>query len=749
MYIGKQQIYLEKLSNKRIAIVFPDDYDLLKYNIKLITYIDNIFNEIKTFQIESTNEYGINSIRIFSINSEITITYNQEDWSEEDEVGLTYFLYLTIPKCQNFDISTNIDTIEKIDFGKYILDNGKIEPEAKAYKINIATTNINLYYNDEILNLNNLYSYDKIFFNTGYTEGNFETIYYVYNENGYGDGNSCKITYNIKVKEEVEEEIIKEEENKEELEKEEEIMREKGNEKEEEIEEMKESEEEKIDNERNENEDEQRFVLIYNKINELKVNFKKNAINNVIFESNAYKIHFYNTSKISQKKAENNSRISSIDLMTCETTLKKKYNIPEEEVLIIIEVDIEIEDSKSFQVEYEIYSEALNKLNLDYFSGDNIKISIPYNLGEDLLKKVKLGQNQGYDILNGNSSFYSDICTPFSSEFSTDITLNDRKKYYYSPELFCENNCTYISYNISNSKVDCECPVKVSMNFDTTKRSFDTNKLNSSFKKKISNTNFKIIKCLKKGFQNFISNACAWLFLLSIICHIVCILILFILGPIFMNMNDSFKKEIINEINMSSEKMELIRKNSEILYQKKDVDIKNINNEEENQNNIKSSDLIILDRIKNNKDDNNVQIHSTKKLETFDKIENPLSHLEKVFSDIEINEMSYELSLIYVKRNYIQSYFSLIKNYQLFMFTFIIKEKYNLFFVELLVFEFFISLLFIINLFLFTDSNFSYYYEKKGKYDFGYEFPKMLASSIICTVLNLGIKLLMYNQKRI
>ena len=201
-YIQKN---LEKLSNKRIAIVFPDDYDLLKYNIKLITYIDNIFNEIKTFQIESTNEYGINSIRIFSINSEIAITYNQEDWSEEDEVGLTYFLYLTIPKCQNFDISTNIDTIEKIDFGKYILDNGKIEPETKAYKIKIETTNIDLYYNDEILNLNNLYSYDKIFFNTGYTEGNFETIYYVYNENGYGDGNSCKITYNIKVKEEVEE----------------------------------------------------------------------------------------------------------------------------------------------------------------------------------------------------------------------------------------------------------------------------------------------------------------------------------------------------------------------------------------------------------------------------------------------------------------------------------------------------------------------------------------------------------------
>ena len=50
-------------------------------------------------------------------------------------------------------------------------------------------------------------------------------------------------------------------------------------------------------------------------------------------------------------------------------------------------------------------------------------------------------------------------------------------------------------------------------------------------------------------------------------------------------------------------------------------------------------------------------------------------------------------------------------------------------------------------MFLFTDNDISYYYKNKGTYNFGYEIPKILASSLICIILNMGIKLLMYNQK--
>ena len=328
IYTGSQQIYLEKLSDKRIAVVYPNDYDLMKYIIKLISYIDNVFNELKEFSIESTNEYNIDSIRIFNINSEIAITYCQEDWEEEDQEGFTYYLYLTVPKCQDFEINAYINTVENIDFGKYILNNGLMEPETKSYKIKIESTNLDIYYNEENIQINTLYLYDKITFNAGNSEGNFETIYSVYNGNGYGEGSSCKINFNIKEREE-EGQISKE---------------------------------------------------IINKINELKLNLKENAINNEIYESDKYKIYLTTTSVKSKQKSNDNLSIASLDLKSCEKALKEIYSIPEEEDLIIIEVNLERDDTKSLQVEYEIYSYSLIKLDLNKCINDKIIVTIPYNL---------------------------------------------------------------------------------------------------------------------------------------------------------------------------------------------------------------------------------------------------------------------------------------------------------------------------------------------------------------------------------
>ena len=707
IYIGSQLIYLEKLSDKRIAIAYPDDNDLMKFNIKIFSYIDNVFNEIKTFSVESTNEYSINSLKIFNINSQIAITYCQENWEEEDEVGLTYFFYITIPKCQNFEIQANINTIKNIDFEKYILDNGLIEPEKKDYKIKIQSTNIELYYNEVNIILDNFYSYDKIFFNSGNKEGNFETIYYVFNENEYGDGHSCKILFNIKRE--------------------------------------------------GENDQGQLTNEIIEKINELKLNFEENAKNNILYESNNYQIHIYNTSIISKQKTKSNKDITYLDLNNCEKTLKEIYSIPEGEDLIILKVNLIRDDTKSSQVEYEVYSSSLNKLNLEKCINDKIIVSIPYNLNDDLLKKVELGQKSGYDILNPKSSFYNDICTPFISEYDTDISLEDRKKYYYSPELLCENNCEYSAYNIYNLKVNCQCKIKTSMNFDISNNNFVSIELNSDFNKEMNNINFKVFKCLKEGFQNFAKNAAAWLFLILIISYIICLLMIFIFGPKYMNINETFKNEIIKDIKM----VENLKKNKENKNTEgiKKTDLNNIIIEEEKASETKSRNVFIytknsksIDNKTKNKHSlqNNNIIQNDEKLEEIDKneINNINNYItEEIFTELEINEMSYKLCLNYDKRNYIETYISLLKHNQLIFFTFVLKEKHNLFFFKILIFEFFISLLFLINMFLFTDNDISYYYKNYGTYNFGYEIPKILASSLICIILNMGIKLLMYNQK--
>ena len=72
--------------------------------------------------------------------------------------------------------------------------------------------------------------------------------------------------------------------------------------------------------------------------------------------------------------------------------------------------------------------------------------------------------------------------------------------------MFCEDSCIYSSYNFTNNKVDCDCSTKIEMLYNPLLRNFSYNKLNSDFNKKISKVNFKVLKCINKGFQNFFKN---------------------------------------------------------------------------------------------------------------------------------------------------------------------------------------------------------------------------------------------------
>ena len=206
--------------------------------------------------------------------------------------------------------------------------------------------------------------------------------------------------------------------------------------------------------------------------------------------------------------------------------LKEKYSIPENEVLNILKVDIKRKETNSLQVEYEVYSENFEKLDLYYCKDEKVRITIPFNLKNisnynnnnrklseeiNIEEKYKLGLEYDYDIFNPNSSFYKDICTFFDSEYNTDLIIEDRKKYYYLSLMFCEESCTYSSYNITNNKVDCDCSTKIETLYNPLLRNFSYNKLNSDFNKKVSNVNFKVFKCINKGFENFSKIIGVWI----------------------------------------------------------------------------------------------------------------------------------------------------------------------------------------------------------------------------------------------
>ena len=93
--------------------------------------------------------------------------------------------------------------------------------------------------------------------------------------------------------------------------------------------------------------------------------------------------------------------------------------------------------------------------------------------------------------------------------------------------------------------------------------------------------------------------------------------------------------------------------------------------------------------------------------------------------------------------------FVFIKISHPFSFLICIKDIYNLFSVKILILHFFISLLFLMIMLFYSDNDIEFYYMNKGKFNFGNEFGKILVTSLICIIINMIIKLLMYNQKYI
>ena len=103
--------------------------------------------------------------------------------------------------------------------------------------------------------------------------------------------------------------------------------------------------------------------------------------------------------------------------------------------------------------------------------------------------------------------------------------------------------------------------------------------------------------------------------------------------------------------------------------------------------------------------------------------------------------MDFEEAYLYDKRNYIHSYWSELKYSQILIFTFYTKDnndrllKIALFFNSL-------SLFITINSLFFNDSSMSHVYHEKGKFEFIYEIPKIILSSVITFVIEFTLAFL-------
>ena len=116
------------------------------------------------------------------------------------------------------------------------------------------------------------------------------------------------------------------------------------------------------------------------------------------------------------------------------------------------------------------------------------------------------------------------------------------------------------------------------------------------------------------------------------------------------------------------------------------------------------------------------------------------------YNDEELNNLSYELALKQDNRNFLEHYISLLKTKHDIIFTFFNNTDYNSKIIKIDLFLFNFSFFFVINALFFSDKTMHKIYEEKGAFNFIYQLPQILYSSIISNILIILIKKLALSE---
>ena len=536
-------------------------------------------------------------------------------------------------------------------------------------------------------------------------------------------------------------------------------------------------------------------------------NITKGNSEDIIIDEKDIKYQLTSSSNQNNKEYKN---ISSIQLGECENKLKNYYNISESETLLIFKVDIYFEGYSSPIVIYEIYHPTKKeRLDLIHCKGVNIKLSLPANINESQLFK--------HDPTN---EFYKDICTTYTTENGTDITLNDRQNEFIENNLsLCQNECKFSYYDQRTKKVNCECITKIKFPL-ISEIKIDKEKLKNNFINIKSITNIIVMKCYQKLLtkEGLNRNLGSYL-LLSIIFFFIVSSNLFLLieyDIIFNKIEEIFKyRNHQKSDNIENFENNTIKKEI-CIYEKQEKYIKNDNNNEKkfptikkkkklkksktkneknfmhnslNNKNLKIKDL--LDNIKNyppkkaiksqkksnilNKINNNIifDLSQSKSKIEFKNSQEDLNNEKDInnlkelnihnhndikkkknnkknimeYNDYELNHLEYNEALKSDKRTYIQYYFSLLRTKHILLFAFIPSNDYNSTIIKICLFLFYFALYFTINALFFTDSTIHEIYKEKGEYNFIYQIPQIIYSTIISSIINIIIRFFSLSER--
>ena len=555
---------------------------------------------------------------------------------------------------------------------------------------------------------------------------------------------------------------------------------------------------------------------IYEEIKDIIKNFIREEPEDLIIKGKNNYVYHITTTDNEKDALNGNSNstnpVSKIDLGECENILKDFYHIERSVSLIIIKYEKVANASSERSLQYEVYEPFNNtKLNLSVCENTTITVYTPVVLSQELLDLYEELKDLGYDLFNINSSFYTDICTPFKSADGTDVPLSDRiNSYFNNDETMCQPNCKFADYSVETRLLKCECDVSNTEINTKVEKKFTKNTVYQAFYDSLKFSNYKVLKCYKLAFHmNSVTvNKGSIIAIIYFSLYFIFLIIYIIKG--IKQLKIDYVKEIMsnnpnhnnNVIKVDKEKEKInekqekntshtnekktqqaiqtqqkyqinLREKSKSKTAKRKSAYKNKNHHNYPPKKMPLSKDVSSSRVIGIKNPSrNVDIY-TKRM-TYQNLifSNKLNSLNKntengnqinvnnyidsqaieivpkeKLSEYELNNLEYDEAINLDKRSFLEMYWSTLKREHSILFTFFVRNDYNLIYVKFSRFIFLVCTDVALNVFFFSDDTMHKMYLDYGKYNFIQHIPQFAYSTLVSQMIQVFLCFLSMTDK--
>jgi hypothetical protein len=189
----------------------------------------------------------------------------------------------------------------------------------------------------------------------------------------------------------------------------------------------------------------------------------KNNIFSTIYKSTDY----YNIIIKESNKSSLYFDLTDLQFEYCLFFLKLHHNYTKF-IFFILEIKDHIKESLNHKVEYKIFDENYNEVNISICNNfyGVVKYSINRNTDIDL-DEIREYKGANANLCNITDEFFNELCQVYH-ELDYDVILEDRIKELYRNYYVCEEGCYF--EDIDENFVYCQCKIKQNFSLESRKK---------------------------------------------------------------------------------------------------------------------------------------------------------------------------------------------------------------------------------------------------------------------------------------